>query len=151
MPDPEELLWACVQMLPVDGASLVLRTDAQGWHRIAATDEVAARIDEVQRRVAEGPGVEAVATGLPVQVPDWPHATTRWPRFAASLGTEATGAMFGLPLTTDTTVLGVLNLYRTRPGTVDPRKLNAAWLAADAIARQELNLGDSARNDQPGP
>jgi hypothetical protein len=128
-------LWlrACVQTLQVDGASILLYTRTRGWHTVAATDETVARIDQVQRAVGEGPGIEAITSGLPVQVPDWTPHTGRWPLFAAGLGTDAVRALFALPLELDGATCGTLHLYRTTPGALSPAALNTAWLTADTV------------------
>lgn len=128
-------LRACVEALGVDGASLLLHTDGEGWRTVAATDTIAAHIDQVQRTVAEGPGVEAIITGRPVQVPDWTHKNGHWPLFLAGLGHDANRvqALFALPLDIDGTTRGALHLYRSTPGAPDPGALNSAWLVAETM------------------
>lgn len=137
-----EWLQSCAQVLQVDGASLLLRIDGS-WRSVVATDETAARINTVQLITGQGPGVTAFRTGRPVQIHDWGRHAGDWPLFASGLGTAAVGALFALPLQSGArddsapgrvTVFGVLHVYRTKPGLLDPRTLNGIWLAAETVA-----------------
>lgn len=137
-----EWLRSCVQVLEVDGASLLLRIEGS-WRSVIATDKTAARINTVQLITGQGPGVEAFRTGRPVQIHDWGRHARDWPLFASGLGTTAVGALFALPLQSGdrdesapgrVTVFGVLHVYRSTPGLLDPRALNGVWLAAETVA-----------------
>jgi len=114
---------------------MLLRTDGRGWSTVAATGSTAAHIDQVQHIPAEGPAVEAITAGRPVQVPDWTPDDLRWPVFAAALGPDADTlrALFALLLDIDGVVRGVLRLYRAAPGTIDPDRLATAWLTAETV------------------
>jgi hypothetical protein len=111
---------------------------------LGASDAVGTRIEELQFDLGEGPCVSAFATGHPVLLGDLEAAevTARWPVFTA--GALATGAraLFALPLQIGAINIGVLDLYRTRPGSLT--QLSEALMIADAVAVALLNvrLGD---------
>ena len=73
------------------GVTLVDRADrAAGPQRLVwASDEVAARLEDLQLTVGEGPGLAAVESDAPVLVPDLSAAEARWPAFTP--GARAVG------------------------------------------------------------
>ena len=102
----------CVQVLPIDRAAIVLRSDADGLELLCASDDVASEIEAVQITVGEGPGVEAIKVGGPVSVADpSPTGFGRWPAFVNALRGDVPGAMIALPLQVGAIRLGVLDLY----------------------------------------
>ena len=111
---------------------------------VCATDEVSARIEELQFSLGEGPCVEAVTTGVPVLIADLRApdgaAVERWPVFME--GAEAAGvrAVFAFPLRIGAIVVGALDLYNDQPGELDGWQLAAALMAADAAALALLRI-----------
>src|SRR4051812_9660949 len=90
----------CVGALPVTGAAITAMTSPDHQNPVWATDEGAARIDELQFRLSEGPCVEAFTSGAPVLVADIAEGLhEEWPLFAAAAAQE-TGArgMYVFPL-----------------------------------------------------
>ena len=87
--------------------------------------------------LGEGPGVDAV-TGGPAFAGDLTSAqcAPRWPAFApAAVDTGAT-TVFALPLFVGGIRLGVMDLYRARPGPLHHDEIADALLLADtACAR----------------
>ena len=81
---------------------------------VGASDSIAARADEAQYAAGEGPCLQALRDGCAVEVPDV-EAESRWPFFreeAAALGVRSSLSM---PLVIDSTTVGALNIYATRP------------------------------------
>ncbi|MQA15161.1 MAG: ANTAR domain-containing protein [Pseudonocardiaceae bacterium] len=134
---------ACVDGLDVDGAAISLLTESPSRETLCATDATAARVEELQFTLGEGACVEAATTGRPVLVPDVWEASRegRWPVFAAAVAEQtAVRALFALPLQLGTINLGVLDLYRTTPGTLAAAGLRDAMRAADTAAGMLLGL-----------
>lgn len=78
---------------------------------IASTDALAADLDRVQDTVGEGPSVQAMATGLTVEVDDLTDAP--WPAWRdVALGYGVRLAL-SLPLVAHDETLGALNMYST--------------------------------------
>lgn len=95
--------------------------------------------------------MEAALTGRPVLVPDLHHSTEvgHWPVFAAAVLEQSdVGALFAVPLQWGTINLGVLDLYRTAPGSLSGAQLRDAISAADMAALMFLGMrtdpGDGA-------
>ncbi|WP_394619977.1 GAF and ANTAR domain-containing protein [Lentzea sp. JNUCC 0626] len=116
---------ACVDVLPVDGASISVMSGPRERETVYASDGIAARIEDVQFSLGEGPCFEAFATRRPVLVPDLRVASVvAWPVFAASIAELPIGAIFAFPLQAGAIGIGAIDLYRARPG----------WLSADELA-----------------
>lgn len=133
----EQFCRACVDGLDIDGAAISLLTESPSRETLCATDATAARVEELQYTLGEGPCIEAAASGRPVLVPDVEEAggQTRWPVFAAAVAEQAgIGALFALPLQLGTINLGALDLYRSTPGNMSDAELRDAMRAADTVA-----------------
>jgi hypothetical protein len=128
---------ACVDGLDVDGAAISLLTASALRETLWATDPIAERLEDLQFTLNEGACMEAANTGNPVMVGDLRHGTetARWPLFAAAaLEDTGVGAVFALPLQWGAVNLGVLDLYRLRPGAMADADQRDALSAADAAA-----------------
>jgi hypothetical protein len=136
---------AAVAGVRVDGAGLTVMAGPTVREVVHATDPVAARLEEFQLTFGQGPCVDAFERG-PVQAGDLEaaHCLARWPVFApAALGIGAR-AVFALPLRIGAIRLGVLDLYRTRPGALTPGELADALIFADTATVLALDGADRA-------
>lgn len=152
---PKRICDLCVRGLGVTGAGISMVTK-EGNHGIVwATDEVSARIEELQLTLGVGPCVDAVATGAPVLVPDLAGDENvdlaRWPAFTASAADAGVRAVFAFPLRIGAVSVGALDLYRDEPGPLDSDALSAALMAGEVAALSLLDLGSDltpAVNDE---
>lgn len=141
---PLRICELCVDTLMITGAGISMVT-AEG-HRgvVCATDDGSAAIEELQRSLGEGPCVDAVATGSPVLLssldPSSGVATDRWPAFMVGAASAGVEAVFAFPLRVGAISVGVLDLYRDRPGELSADELAAALIAADAAALALIHL-----------
>lgn len=86
---------------------------------VCASDTLAARLDELQFDLGEGPRWEALLTKLPVLVPDVRDAHPySWPVFSKAILETDAAAMFVFPLSVGALDLGVVELHHTRPGSL---------------------------------
>lgn len=111
----------------------------------AATDPLAAHLDELQYRVGEGPCREAALGGELRRIDDL-ATENRWPQFTSEACRHGVRAVFSLPLAVGERPLGSLNLYsRRRPVSfldverVDLLTLPAAVVVANAAAYQKMS------------
>lgn len=81
---------------------------------VASSDPLAEQLDDVQYGAGEGPGVDAIATGRPVEMPDI-DAGDRWPTWRARARDNGVRKALAVPLTAGDTTLGALNTYSTSP------------------------------------
>jgi GAF domain-containing protein len=147
---PRRICLLCVRMLSISGAGISLVTTAGNRGVVCATDDVSARIEDLQFTLGEGPCVDAAQSGAPVLVPDLDTpgdiAIDRWPAFIEGAGAAGVRAVFAFPLRIGAINVGVLDVYRSAPGPLHYGQLRAGLLAADAAALALLQI-DSARDD----
>ena len=115
---------------------------------VCATDEVSARIEDLQFTLGEGVCVDAVQAGTPVLVGDLDEpgdiVVERWPAFMEGAARAGVRAVFAFPLRIGAITVGVLDLYRDRPGDLPAGQLATALMAADAAALALLYLGSGS-------
>jgi hypothetical protein len=142
----------CVDALPVTGAAITAMISPDRQNTMWATDEVAARIDELQFRLSEGPCVEAFTSAAPVLVPDIADGLhEKWPVFAAAAVRETVArGMYVLPLLGGPISIGVLDFYRDRPLAFEPEDLARALRASDAAFWAVLDARPRATLDATG-
>lgn len=106
--------------------------NGSGVHEpVAASDAIAAELEEAQFALGEGPTVDAFAFGSPMLVPDLVSAVGRWPGFVAAASEAGAAAMFALPLHSGAIRVGALALYRARPGLLTVEELADGLVFAD--------------------
>lgn len=144
---PHRICALCVEALDVTGAGISMVTAAGNRGVVCATDDVSARIEDLQFMLGEGPCFDAVRSGAPALVPDLGQsddiAVGRWPAFLEGATAAGVGALFAFPLRIGAIGMGALDLYRDTSGDLDSAQLAAALMAADvaALALLDLDLG----------
>jgi hypothetical protein len=147
----EQVCRAYVMGLDVDGAAISLQTASTSSQTLCATDATAELLEDLQFSLGEGACVEAAVTGRPVLVPNMHHSTevSRWPTFAAAVVEQSdVGALFAMPFQWGTINLGVMDLYRTAPGSLSDAQLRDAVGAADMAALMFLGVRTDPGNGQ---
>ena len=131
-------------MLSISGAGISMVTKTGNRGVVCATDDVSARIEDLQFTLGEGPCVDAAQFGAPVMVPDLRTpddiVVDRWPAFLEGAGAAGVRAVFAFPLRIGAINVGVLDAYRSVPGPLRDGQLRAALLAADAAALALLDI-----------
>lgn len=145
---PQRLCAACRSALPVSGVGLALMTaDGPSGVVLAATDDRARQLEELQFSLGEGPCVEASHEGHPVLRPDLLADVSRWPGFGMSIVDAGIRAVFAFPLRVGAIRVGVLDLYRDTPGHLTAPELADAMAFAAAATVVVLHLQDHAEDD----
>jgi hypothetical protein len=103
---------AAVRWLGVDGASVTVTVMGCPAARepLFASDELSARLEELQFTLGEGPAVAEFWLGSPELVADLELAGSRWPVFAPAAVAAGARAMFAVPLQAGAIKVGVLYL-----------------------------------------
>jgi len=138
---PSRLVAACAAAIPVTGVGLVVMTDSGPGAMLASTDGPARIMEELQFTLVEGPCVDASRSSRPVLQPDL--ATTgpsRWPGFAPGALDAGIRAIFALPLQVGGIRVGVLDLYRDKPGSLSDNQLAEGLAFADAATTVMLQM-----------
>src|SRR3954451_11650583 len=142
---PIRICELCVDLAGVTGAGISILTDAGNRGVVCATDETASEIEQLQLALGEGPCVDAASIRGPVMVPDLSSpeeiVVERWPTFLARADAAGVAAVFALPLGIGEIGVGVMDLYRDRPGALAEEQLAFALMAADTAAVSLLYLG----------
>ena len=139
---PLRLVRACSRALPVTGAGLSLMSAAGALDGlIAASNDTATAVEDLQFDLGEGPCWDASRSGYPVLVADLAHdPDRRWPFFAADALVCGVAAVFSYPLQSGGLRLGVLDLYRDQTGALDDAAHAEALHYAAAAALLLLHL-----------
>lgn len=145
---PARLCAACLSALPVTGVGAALMTgDGPSGVVVAATDERARQLEELQFALGEGPCVEASSSGRSVLEPDLTgDGSPRWPRFGAAVLDAGVRAVFAFPLRVGAIRVGVLDLYRDTPGQLTTPDITEALAFADAATQVILHLHNHDQN-----
>lgn len=132
---------AAVELLSLRGAGVSLMVEGELRGTAGVSEAGIAAIQELQFALGEGPCVEAWASAQPVLEPDLDdRGSTRWPAFARAALDAGVRAMFALPLGIGAIRIGVLVLYRDRPGALDGEDLALGLLLADIATQVILGL-----------
>lgn len=124
-----------IDVLPVTGAALSAFSGSEQETMLHTSDSLAARLDELQFDLGEGPRWEAARTRRPVLLPYVRSmAHDRWPVFGKALADTDAQALFVFPLVVGALDIGVVELYRTTPGELGDSDLVAARALVDGAA-----------------
>ncbi|GAA2060122.1 GAF and ANTAR domain-containing protein [Williamsia deligens] len=131
----------------VDGADFVGITlvDGSTLTSVAPTDPVAARLDELQHELREGPCLEAAWADQKVLVEDL-DTETRWPRFVRRVRDEtAVRSILAYQLFRGESAMGALNIYATGAHAFSAEAQEVALAVA---THASLALHTARRGDQ---
>lgn len=146
-----------VDALPVDGAAVSTLGSLLGNETVSATSPQAAKLDELQFDLGEGPCWDAMTSARPVLEPDIVNRPTRaWPAFSEALRNENIGAIFAFPMLIGTLRLGAVDLYSDRPqefSSIDAQRSAALTsVVSRLVLRQALSKFDLHETEEPaGP
>jgi phosphoserine phosphatase RsbU/P len=133
-----------VEVIPVDGAGVLLMVSDTEHHFVAASDDVILDVEALQMDLQEGPCLQAYRTGAHVAVRDLARDTT-FVRFSPAAAQAGLGAVYSFPLRLDDRQLGALELYAKAPLELSESDLVGAQILADVAAAYLFNA--QARED----
>ena len=114
---------------------------------VAASDDHSRDVDELQFATGEGPCHEAFAARRPVLTPDLRSVVDgHWPGYSSAALDAGVGAVFAFPLQVGAVVLGVMDVYTDRPGSLSQEQVAAALTCAQ-LATEILIDGDLFSTD----
>jgi GAF domain len=127
------------KVLPVSGAAVSTLGEVMGSETLAASDAQAARLDELQFDLGEGPCWDAMTTGKPVLQSDLAQTgRSRWPSFSESLVSEGVSSVFAFPLGVGPLRFGAIDLYSTEHVRLNDTQADQASAMADVVSRHVL-------------
>src|SRR4051794_19053865 len=133
---PRRVCAAVCEGLGVDGATLSLLTDTPSRQLLAASDDTALMLEEIQFTVLEGPCLTAAHLGETVAVDDLRHDVTPWPLFGTSVREKLpeVASVYALPMFFGDYVLGSEDLLALRTHALDEQELEEAADVAEAVS-----------------
>ena len=144
----ERLCNACVDMLDVSGAGIMLMTDGKHLGTLGISDHVMTVVEELQFTLGEGPCIDAFRSAEPVHEPDLVEpAILRWPAFAGPAIGVGVRAVFGFPLRSGVVSLGALDLYQDHAGGLEQHQVADAVVLTGVISSTILALQADAAPD----
>ena len=136
---PERYCRAFLSVLPVAGAAVSTIGDVLGSETIAATDEQAARLDELQFDLGEGPCWDAMRSGGAVLAPRIRSLEPgRWPAFTRSAVQDGVSSLFAFPLSVGPLRFGAVDLYSISPIDLSDAQAQQAGAMAEVVSRHVL-------------
>ena len=127
---------ACVDLIAISGAGIMLMDDEGNGSSLGLSDHVIGTVEDLQFTLGEGPGIDAHSLGRPVLGPQLDHPVeTRWPAFAPAAVNAGVRAAFGFPLRVGAIRLGALDLYQDRPGALGGLQMQDALEMAGIVTR----------------
>jgi len=142
-----------VDRVPVSGASITMFRHVGAQSTIGASDVLAARLDQLQFDLGEGPRWETARTGLPSGTDDVHRDPQEaWPVFSAAAAELGVGALFSFPIRMGNQLLGVADLYRHEAGGLGSEATaralavshQVAGAAVDAASRSAGSLEEAS-------
>lgn len=128
-----------LDVLPVSGASVSTVGDLLGSETLSASDELAARLDELQFDLGEGPCWDAMTTGTPILEPDVRgRPRSAWPAFSTAILHDGISSIFAFPLAVGPLRIGAVDLYSIAPVELDRRQARQADAMAAIVGRHVL-------------
>lgn len=142
---------ACRLILAVSGAAITVENTTMERMTLCATDDDAARLEDLQEVLGEGPSHDAFTSATAV-ITALDDTEGRWPEFTAA-ARRAMGevSVHAMPMRPGGEVIGVLSLYRV-PGPSYTQPLEGAQFLADAVGAallSETPLADPPGDDGP--
>ena len=147
--NPSALIEPFLELFPVSGAAVSTVGALLGNETVSASDVTAARVDELQFDLGEGPCWDAMKSSRPVLEPDiHNNPRTVWPAFSAAIQHEQVGALFAFPLTLGPLQIGAVDLYSSLPVNLTTEQSQRAEVLAGAVGRQVLRRALDVPSDE---
>jgi GAF domain-containing protein len=128
-----------VERLPISGASIAVFDTSGSQSTVWASDPTAARLEELQFDLGQGPHWRALSSGTPVLVNDiLEDAAEDWPLFGAAVGQLDVGALYSFPMLLGAVTIGVVDLYCHRPQTLTQSDYVLAIALCGQVAKHAI-------------
>lgn len=144
----DRLAERCSELLGVSACGILVVDHHGVLNLVAASSEGARLVELIQLQNSEGPCLEALTTGQPVQYADLRDGGSPWPQFATAAVDTGYLSVQALPMRLRDTVLGAVNLFGSAVGPLDDDTIALGQALADtatigivhqrAMARHEI-------------
>jgi len=135
----DRLVGACVEVLGVSAAGIMLADQRKSLRVFASTDEETRMLELLELQNNDGPCLEAFRTGAQVAGVDLSRFTDRWPHFTAAALSAGINSAYALPMRLRDQTIGALNLFQSGTEPLSVHDLNVARVLADMAAIGIIN------------
>ena len=146
------LTTACVELLDIAAAGMLLADPTGMLHVAGASSEDTRDLELFQLQRDEGPCLDSFRTGAPVIADDLDLAVDRWPQFVPAARSVGFCAVHALPMRLRQNILGTLGLFSSEPGSLTESDLNLAQalahVASIALVTERAASDQAIINDQ---
>lgn len=143
------LCGACAAVVHVGGASIMVMTSGIPT-MLCASDDLASRLEDLQKTLGEGPGLDAHRDGVPVLEPDL-SAAGRWSGFRPEALAAGAGALFSFPMLIGGVTLGALSMYAATSAQLSDEQYLDARAMTQVAANAVLSFQARARVGELSP
>jgi len=134
-----DLCGPIVAAIGVSGAAVSTLGNPLGNETLCASDDHAARLDEIQLDLGEGPCWVAAGSRRPVLEPDMRNPSDiSWPLARHAMLANGLGAVFAFPLVVAGLSLGAVDLYSRTARDISDQEVTDATSLSRIVARQVL-------------
>lgn len=129
-----------VSVFPITGAAVSTLGDLLGSETVSASNAAAARLDEAQFDLGEGPCWDALRSGAPVVEPRFRdgEAVTRWPAFVRAVENYQVASIFAFPLVVGHLRFGAIDMYSEQAVTLDHTQAAQVGTLASLVGKHVL-------------
>ena len=127
----DDLAGACVELLEVTAAGLMLVDPAGRLRVMASSNERSRLLELLEIQNDAGPCLDCYHSGQAVVVGDLAGTNGRWPEFSQEAGRFGFAAVYALPMRLRDETIGALNLFHQRPHAISDAGLRLAQAFAD--------------------
>jgi hypothetical protein len=144
-----DLCGPLVAAIGIRGVAVSTLGDPLGSETVCASTPHAARLDEIQLDLGEGPCWEALRSRQPVLERDVGGSDdTSWPLARQAMHEDGLGAVFAFPLVVAGLSLGAVDLYSRTALDISDQQVTDATSLARIVARQVLRRALTVAGDQ---
>jgi GAF domain-containing protein len=141
-----QLVDACVNLLGVTAAGLLLDDQRGNLAVVASSNEETRLLEVLQLQSDAGPCLDCVRTGVPVSVDDLDVDQHRWPVFAAAAMSAGFRSVAAVPMRLRSETIGALNMFHGEPHPVPATERRLAQALADVATIGILQQRSSHRS-----
>jgi GAF domain-containing protein len=124
-----EVCQIAARAIPGAEAASLTAINERGPSAVAASDEWAWSLDEIQFEELEGPCLDAARSGVVFRIRDT-EKEPRWPNYMPRAAERGTRSMVSLPVSVESKTTGALNVYARSPDVFGPVEVSVAEVIA---------------------
>jgi len=149
---PEGFSGPFLELIPASGAAVSTIGEFLGNETLSSTSPQAARVDELQFDLGEGPCWDAMRSARPVLRPDVASAAELWPAFTDAMVVEKIHSIYAFPLLVGSLRIGAVDIYSHQPLVLSETQARDASALAGVTGRYVLRHAlENIQGEVEGP